>query len=302
MKSNKEKPSLIVADDLQFSREMIKSSLLKSGFKSIRTADSGQQTIKLLSEEHAEVVLADFWMPGMNGLELTRLIRRWDEYTDRYTGIVLLTGEEIDTSIKVAFEQGVDEFVTKSAHLPELAARIQGAARIARMQNQLRSQRRQLGKMLQGSKPQMLKDEQSGLIDRIQFIEHLDRSIQQNIARAGKLAVCLIQVDSLSKETAKKELPGKVLRSISTSLQLVLRPLDIICRFNQNSFAICFNFPEKETFDPGLSDRLQHAVFQQYRYISKPETELTLNINFWHEKLNQGHSAEQIITYLEQLS
>jgi two-component system cell cycle response regulator len=74
----KEDLSIIVVDDLQFSREVVKSGLTKSGFGDIRTASSAEEGMYLLNERRADVVLADFWMPGMNGLEMTDLIRRWD--------------------------------------------------------------------------------------------------------------------------------------------------------------------------------------------------------------------------------
>ena len=90
----KEDLSIIIVDDLQFSREVIKSGLGKSGFADIRTAASADEALYLLNQRRAHVVLADFWMPGMNGLEMTDLIRRWDENNDRYTGIILLTAED----------------------------------------------------------------------------------------------------------------------------------------------------------------------------------------------------------------
>jgi len=123
----KEDISIIVVDDLQFSREVVKSGLTKSGYSDIRTASAADEALYLLNERRAHVVLADFWMPGMNGLELTDLIRRWDENNDRYTGIVLLTAEDTASSIVVAFDRGVDDFISKSANQFELAARVFGA-------------------------------------------------------------------------------------------------------------------------------------------------------------------------------
>ncbi len=107
---------MIIVDDLQFSREVVKSGLTNSGFTDVRTAVSGEEVMYMLNQRRAHVILADFWMPGMNGLELTDLIRRWDETNDRYTGIVLLTAEDTSSSIVVAFDRGVDDFVSKSVN------------------------------------------------------------------------------------------------------------------------------------------------------------------------------------------
>ena len=61
----KEDLSIIVVDDLQFSREVVKSGLLKSGYSDVRTACSADEALHVLNERRANVVLADFWMPGM---------------------------------------------------------------------------------------------------------------------------------------------------------------------------------------------------------------------------------------------
>ena len=127
----KEELSVIIVDDLQFSCEVVKSGLKKSGYKDIRTANSANDAMLLLNQRRADVILADFWMPEMNGLEMTDLIRRWDESNNRYTGIILLTAEDNTSSIVVAFDRGVDDFLSKSVNQFELAARVFGAGRTA---------------------------------------------------------------------------------------------------------------------------------------------------------------------------
>ena len=145
----KEEISIIVVDDLQFSCEVVKSGLKKSGFKDIRTANSASQAMLLLNQQRADVILADFWMPDTNGLELTDLVRRWDAANNRYTGIILLTAEDTVQSIVVAFDHGVDDFVSKSANQFELAARVYGAGRIAHEQNNLRQLNQELTRRYQ---------------------------------------------------------------------------------------------------------------------------------------------------------
>ena len=162
----KEDFSIIVVDDLQFSREVVKSGLTKSGFVDIRTASSAEEGMYLLNERRADVVLADFWMPGMNGLEMTDLIRRWDENNDRYTGVVLLTAEDTASSIVVAFDRGVDDFISKSASQFELAARVFGAGRIAYQQNQLRKRTRSISNQFMRVKMFSLQDPETSLPNR----------------------------------------------------------------------------------------------------------------------------------------
>jgi PleD family two-component response regulator len=185
----KEDLSIIVVDDLQFSREVVKSGLSKSGFMDIRTAASADEALYLLNQRRAHVVLADFWMPGMNGLEMTDLIRRWDENNDRYTGIVLLTAEDTASSIVVAFDRGVDDFISKSANQFELAARVFGAGRNAFQQNALRERMRRVSSQFLRVKQYNLQDPETNLPNRAQLELHIESLIEHCQARGGGIGV-----------------------------------------------------------------------------------------------------------------
>jgi PleD family two-component response regulator len=196
----KEDLSIIVVDDLQFSREVIKSALGKSGFADIRTASSADEALYLLNQRRAHVVLADFWMPGMNGLEMTDLVRRWDENNDRYTGLILLTAEDTASSIVVAFDRGVDDFVSKSANQFELAARVYGAGRNAYQQNELRERMRALSSQFLRIKQYSLQDPETSLPNRAQLELHIEALLDHCSTRGGGLGLGLIEVNSSNNQ------------------------------------------------------------------------------------------------------
>ena len=224
----KEDLSIIVVDDLQFSREVVKSGLTKAGFIDIRTASSGQDALHLINQRRADVVLADFWMPGMNGLEVTDLIRRWDENNDRYTGIVLLTAEDTTSSVVVAFDRGVDDFISKSASQYELAARVYGAGRTAYQQNELRERTRSMGNNYIRVKKSSMQDPDTNLPNRAQLESHIESLIRHCVGRGGGIGFGLIEV-----HTENLPLRSGTLKTISNSLQLALRPMDVVSRYGQ---------------------------------------------------------------------
>ena len=243
----KEDLSIIVVDDLQFSREVVKSGLGKSGFTDIRTASSADEALYLLNQRRAHVVLADFWMPGMNGLEMTDLIRRWDENNDRYTGIVLLTAEDTASSIVVAFDRGVDDFISKSANQFELAARVFGAGR-----NCLSSKTSCASACVSFSsqflrvKQYSLQDPETNLPNRAQLELHIESLIEHCNTRGGGLGVGLIEVNS-----SNNELRLGSLKTIANSIQLSLRPMDMVSRFNINTFAVSVQYQDPNIFQSG---------------------------------------------------
>ena len=287
----KEDISIVVVDDLQFSREVVKSGLSKSGYSDIRTAASADEALYLLNERRAHVVLADFWMPGMNGLEMTDLIRRWDENNDRYTGIVLLTAEDTASSIVVAFDRGVDDFISKSANQFELAARVFGAGRFAFQQNELRQRIRKLSDQLLKVKQNSLQDPETRLPNRVQLELHLDSMIEHCNTRGGGLGIALIEVD-----TGGKQPRLGTLKTIANSIQLSLRPMDMVSRYDLNTFAVLVQYQDPNVFNLGLFDRLIDSIKRHTQETTDEGNKLQISIGIWHgHELDPAPELSEII-------
>jgi PleD family two-component response regulator len=286
----KEDLSIIVVDDLQFSREVVKSGLGKSGFTDIRTASSADEALYLLNQRRAHVVLADFWMPGMNGLEMTDLVRRWDENNDRYTGIVLLTAEDTASSIVVAFDRGVDDFISKSANQFELAARVYGAGRNAYQQNELRERMRNLSSQFLRVKQYSLQDPETNLPNRAQLELHIESLIEHCHTRGGGLGLGLIEVSS-----PNNELRLGTLKTIANSIQLSLRPMDMVSRYNINTFAVSVQYQDPEAFNPDLFDRLINSIKRHTLQTTDEGKHLDISIGIWHGNGFEAPSVSEII-------
>jgi len=263
---------------------VVKSGLKKSGFSDIRTASSGEEALFLLNQRRAHVVIADFWMSGLNGLEVTDLIRRWDENNDRYTGIVLLTAEDTTTGIVVAFERGVDDFVSKSADQYELSARVFGAARTAYQQNELRERTRSLGNRIIQEKQYSQQDRATMLPNRAQLESNIRSLVSNSVGRGGGLAVGLIEVKSGSSELR----PG-TLKTISNSLQLALRPMDRVFRFDVNTFAVTIHYQEADEFNLDMFQRLVDNIKRHTRQTSDQGKALEMSVGVWH-----GHGLDPV--------
>lgn len=277
----KEELSIIIVDDLQFSCEVIKSGLKKSGYRDIRTANSANSAILLLNQRRSDVVVADFWMPEMNGLELTDLIRRWDENNNRYTGIVLLTAEDTPASIVVAFDRGVDDFLSKSANQFELAARVYGTGRIAREQNILRKKNNELSSHFQNYRQMSLLDEDTGLGNKTHLRHSLTSMITHCETRGGGISVCLIRVNRGAEQGSQFKLDRAILRTISNALQLVLRPMDQIVRYDESTFAMAITYADHNTFNPHMFERSAASVLQHTQLLSEQGESLDLSIASW---------------------
>ena len=292
----KEDISIIVVDDLQFSREVVKSSLAKSGYTDIRTASSADETMYQLNQRRALVVLADFWMPGMNGLEMTDLIRRWDENNDRYTGIVLLTAEDTASSIVVAFDRGVDDFVSKSATQFELSARVFGAGRNAFQQNALRDRMRQLSNQILKIKQYGREDSETNLPNRALLESHIESMIEHCNTRGGGFGFALIEVSNGASDLR----PG-TLKTIANSIQLSLRPMDMVSRYSMNTFAVLVHYQDPDVFNLELFDRLIDSIRRHTTQTGDQDKALDLSVGVWHgHEFDPAPTVAEIVTHAQQ--
>jgi len=125
---------VLVVDDSRLQRRILCSSLKKQGYKIIE-ADCAEQALKLCTENAPDLVLSDWMMPGMDGLEFCRAFR--DLPGDKYGYFILLTSKSETNEIAQGLDAGADDFLTKPVNPDELRARISAGARILGMQRQL---------------------------------------------------------------------------------------------------------------------------------------------------------------------
>lgn len=107
--------SILIVDDMQFSRESIRQSLQKSGSERLWLAESAEKALECIEEHAPDVILVDKMMPQVNGLELIAKIREQDKNTDKHTFIILLTADESDKALKEAMLCGADHYLYKDA-------------------------------------------------------------------------------------------------------------------------------------------------------------------------------------------
>jgi len=125
---------VLVVDDSRLQRHILMSSLTRSGFEVVE-ADSGEAAMEICRASPPDLVLSDWMMPGMSGLEFCRAFRMLP--TDGYGYFILLTSKSDKHDIAKGLDAGADDFLIKPVNGDELRARISAGARILRMQREL---------------------------------------------------------------------------------------------------------------------------------------------------------------------
>ena len=125
---------VLVVDDSRLQRRILSSSLKKLGYKIVE-ADCAESALDICPKFVPDLVLSDWMMPGMNGLDFCRAFRKLS--ADKYGYFILLTSKSETNEIAQGLDAGADDFLTKPVNPDELRARISAGARILGMQRQL---------------------------------------------------------------------------------------------------------------------------------------------------------------------
>lgn len=136
---------ILVVDDSRVQRRILAASLARWGYDVVEAA-TGPEALEIAGREVIDIVVSDWMMPGMDGLEFCRAFR--DLPGDRYGYFILLTSRNDKSDVAAGLGVGADDFLAKPVHAAELRARILAGERILRMERELTDKNRLLGRTL----------------------------------------------------------------------------------------------------------------------------------------------------------
>jgi two-component system, chemotaxis family, chemotaxis protein CheY len=113
MNYNFHRLKVLIVDDNQHMRTLVSAVLQAFGVSNVYEARNGDEAWKVLLKVPCDIVLLDWLMTGMNGLELTQKIRSAPDSTNPFVPIVMLTGHTSVESVNAARDAGVNEFLAK---------------------------------------------------------------------------------------------------------------------------------------------------------------------------------------------
>ena len=272
--------SILIVDDLQFSRAVIKSILGKAGFTNLRMAESAEKALEMLTEDKPDIVIADWVMPEMDGLELTDHIRNRDEENNSYTGIILFTAQEGMEHMEEAFNRGVDDYLTKPPNPREMIARIISVARINQLQNMLLESSLELSQMVKHLKEVSLSDPLTGIGNRRLLLKELDAHLLAASSRKSGVCFAMVDIDHFKQvnDTHGHDVGDEILVAFTRRLRRSVRPTDIVARVGGEEFGVIMHYTQQDHFKLGSLERIISAVNSRPFQTSAGSLNLTVSI------------------------
>lgn len=113
--------TVLIVDDLEANRVLLERSLASAGYRTL-SVEGGAGALALLSTSSVDLVLLDWMMPGLSGLDTLRAIRQ--SYTQDALPVIMCTAVGEDENVVEALESGANDYVVKPISLTVLRARM----------------------------------------------------------------------------------------------------------------------------------------------------------------------------------
>ncbi|WP_373501189.1 response regulator [Desulfococcus sp.] len=119
---------ILVVDDEEDILELVRYNLAREGFEVI-CADTGEKALKLASDAVPDLIVLDLMLPGINGIEVAKILKNADK--TRHVPIIMLTARGEEADVVLGLEVGADDYVTKPFSPRILNARVRAVIRRA---------------------------------------------------------------------------------------------------------------------------------------------------------------------------
>jgi diguanylate cyclase (GGDEF)-like protein len=232
---------ILIADDDATSRLLLKAVATKLGHECLVATDGSGAWELLLSSDGVDVLLTDWMMPGMDGPELCRRVRR--EWTDRYLYIVLVTTLSNHDRVLEGMRAGADDYLIKPVDPYAVEARLVAAERVTTLHHQLVEIRAQLERSSAVATQRSLTDPLTGLGNRRRMEEDLTSAHARALRVGGSFGVALFDIDhfKLYNDHYGHLAGDDVLRCVAMCFEGVVRADERVYRYGGEEFLLLVN-------------------------------------------------------------
>ena len=280
--AGKETNILIVDDEIGV-RNSMHEFIEMAGYRST-IASSAEEAIDQLKKNNIQVVITDIMLPGMGGLELTKLIKRKFN-----TDVIVMTGYSGDYSYEEAINMGASDFVIKPVRLEELLLRLKRVLK----ERDLSQERIRMMEKLQRL---AITDGLTKLHNSRSFYSQLEVEVDRFNRYKHPLSLLLLDIDHFKWYNDNYgHLEGdKVLVRISQLIKACLRKLDTAYRYGGEEFTVIL--PETSDEEAVLVAERIRKTIEAEKFTPETGTELGITISIGAA---QYAPEEQLSTFIQ---
>ena len=246
---------ILIAEDDPVSRKLLEKILIKAGNKVV-SVENGQKALELFNDKFFPIVLTDWMMPEMDGLELCRAIRK-NTYPG-YVFIILLTAKDSKDDIIRGLRAGADDYLTKPFSHAELVARLNTGKRVLELERSLKDANEEIRIL-------SITDPLTGTYNRGYMTERLPQEIKRARRYSRALSIILCDIDHFKKvnDTYGHLVGDRVLKDFAQCIRHSIRQdVDWTARYGGEEFLIVL--PETDVNGASvMAERLKSELSQR---------------------------------------
>jgi two-component system cell cycle response regulator len=285
---------LLVEDD-ETSRIMTETALSQLFDCSVFTAQNGREALVMALEVMPQVIITDWVMPVVDGLEFCRALRATEWGQSMY--VIMLTGQDNEEKIVEAFEAGVDDYVTKPINIRALNARMRAALHYVNLLDAWehdRAQLKQLAAELAISNRRFehaaMTDLLTGIPNRRAGVVALTRAWNSSTRTGGPVAALMIDVDHFKSINDRygHAAGDQVLQEVAKAIEAIARKDDSSSRFGGEEFmVVCHHADAKAGLQ--AAERMRRMVKALKIVIAGVELRVTVSIGVASRETGMGN-------------
>jgi two-component system cell cycle response regulator len=262
---------VLVADDSAVPRLILERNLTALGHE-IASAVDGDEAWALYQSFEPDVVLSDWLMPGLDGIELCHRIR--SDPSDRYTYFVLLTAMTEVEHVITAMQAGADDFMVKPLERTALQAALIGARRVTELHEQLRDQRASLERLNSLLFDDARRDPLTLLGNRLRLSEDLAAAVGRVERYGHSYCIALLDIDFFKRynDHFGHQAGDRLLKEAASAWRTQMRSTDLLARYGGEEFAVLLP-------TCALDDATR--IVERLRAIT-PQVTCSIGVAFWN--------------------
>jgi diguanylate cyclase (GGDEF)-like protein len=223
---------VLVAEDSTIYQRLIGTCLRDWGFTPTLVKDGKEAWETLRRPDAPRLVLLDWVLPGLDGLELCRRIREASS-EGSYSYVIVLTGKSGQKEMLEAMQAGADDYIVKPFDEPALRARLSVGRRILDLQEELVAARESM-------RHAATHDRLTGIMNRGEVMEALARELERGRRDQKSVGIILTDVDHFKSinDTLGHQFGDEVLKEIAHRFRSKLRVYDSVGRYGGEEFLL----------------------------------------------------------------
>lgn len=234
---------------------VILKMLLDNCGHTVAVASNGVEALSMIKDFAPQVIITDWVMPEMDGIEFCKTLRRNHAWRNIY--VFMMTAQESTDRLVEAFEAGANDYLTKPINPKVLGARLGAGQRVVQLQEDLEYERQQLQKLsgeLAASNTRFqqlaLTDALTGLPNRRFADDHLERQWALALRNNTPLSCMMIDIDLFKQvnDTYGHKVGDEVLRQVANRMKMSIRKEDVVCRVGGEEFLVICPGVQEESF------------------------------------------------------